>query len=254
MRDFLLEQLGAVTDEVWRQSWDQRVSRGPGAGATFTLTNVLGLIAGRSTPSGSPASVMVSAHWDSRPVADRDPRPERRSLPVPGANDGASGVAVLLELARVLKNERPAATVALGFWDGEDFGEYYYGSRMFGRWLHRREMDRWRARTGVVVDMVGGRGLRCVTEAHSMELAPAAWIGLHAAAAELGVGDRFGGTRMRINDDHLYLSRGGIPTALLIGYDYPEWHTTDDLPDRCDPEALGTVARVLERWIRGVRP
>lgn len=249
MRGFLVEQLGAVADGVAVQAWEQRVLRGPGAGGRFPLCNVLARIGG--SDAGAEAPVMLSAHWDTRPVADADPDPARRGEPVPGANDGASGVAVLLELARVLAARRPRRGVVLGFWDGEDFGEYYYGSRVFARALRSGAAERWRAELGVVVDMVGKPGLRLVEETQSLRLAPVVCAGVLGAAAALGMEARFRGPRMRINDDHVFLSAGGIPTALLIDYAYPEWHTTRDTPDRCAPESLGVVGRVLERWVRG---
>lgn len=246
-RELLLEQLGAYADEVAVQEWDQKVARGPGAGRTFRLANLFAVFHGRA--GGAAPERMVSAHWDTRPVADQDPDPARRADPVPGANDGASGVAVVLELARVLAARRPARTMVLALWDGEDFGEYYYGSRIFARWAHLPEMARWRARRGVVVDMVGGRGLHCMTEDHSLRLAPEVWADVHAHAAALGLAAHFGGARVRISDDHLFLNRAGIPTVLLIDYRYPAWHTTHDTADRCAPASLGIVGRVLESWL-----
>ena len=160
MRRFLLEQLGACADELAVQEWDQRIARGAGAGQVFRLANVFGLFHGtgdRGAPVTLRVDRMLSAHWDTRPVADHDPDPARRREPVPGANDGASGVAVLLELARRLRVAPPPGTVAIVFWDGEDLGEHYYGSRLFGRWLHRPEMARWRARTLLLVGAGGGR-------------------------------------------------------------------------------------------------
>jgi acetylornithine deacetylase/succinyl-diaminopimelate desuccinylase-like protein len=253
-REWLVEQLGACADEVAVQEWDQKVARGPGAGRIFRLANVFAVFRGRGEltlpPEALRPEVMLSAHWDTRPVADQDPDPARRGDPVPGANDGASGVAVLLELARLLAAERPARTVVLAFWDGEDFGEYWYGSRLFARWLRLPEMARWRARRGVLVDMVGGRGLRCVTEVNSLHHAPALWQGVHASAQALGLGAHFGGPAMRINDDHVFLNRAGIPTVLLIGYQYPPWHTTHDTAEHCAPASLEVVGRVLEHWLR----
>lgn len=251
MRGFLLEQLGAVADEVAVQGWEQRVLRGAGAGGRFALSNLFARIGGRDEAEGAPAEHMLSAHWDTRPVADADPDPALRALPVPGANDGASGVAVLLELARVLAARAPRRGVVLAFWDGEDFGEHYYGSRVFARSLARPDAARWGARKGVVVDMVGKPGLRCAAEDHSVRMAPGVWAELQGAAAALGAEAHFRGPRMRIADDHLFLNRGGIPTALLIDYAYPEWHTTRDTPERCSAASLGVVGRVLERWVRG---
>lgn len=251
-RQLILEQLGAFADEVAVQEWDQKVSRGPGAGDTFALTNVFGVFRGSASDSSDATDLMLSAHWDTRPVADHDPDPARRGEPVPGANDGASGVAVLLELARVLARNRPLTTTVLAFWDGEDFGEYYYGSRLFSRMVRRPDFARWRARRGVLIDMVGGHPLHCVTEANSVEAAPALWTELHAHASRLGMGQHFNGPAMRITDDHVFLNRAGIPTILLIDYSYPHWHTTHDTPDKCSAESLGVIGAVLQSYAGAV--
>jgi hypothetical protein len=249
MPEWLMERLRAGCDEVAVQRWDQRVARGPGAGRVFAMTNVFGMIRGSDSAPDEPADVLLCAHWDTRPVADQDPDPSRRALPVPGANDGASGVAVLLELARVLGASRPRRSVAIGFWDGEDLGEYYYGARLFARFAGRADARRWRARRGILLDMVGKDGLRCATEFHSLRAAPALWDEIHASAAAVGAGAHFGGPRIAVNDDHLFLNRAGIPTVLLIDYAYPQWHTTQDTPERCSPASLQAVGEVLAHWL-----
>lgn len=240
--DWLIEQLSAAADEVALQRWRQRVFRGPGAGTRPAMANVLARVEGREP---GPPSLMLCTHWDTRPVADQDPDPSRRGEPVPGANDGASGVAVLLEACRALAAHRPRRAVLIALFDGEDLGEYYYGSRLFARWIGRPEAARWRPEAAVVADMVGKRGLRCATEVHSVRRAPALWERVGETARRLGLSGHFGGPEMAINDDHVSLQRAGIPAVLLIDYAYPEWHTTLDTPDRCDPASLGVVGRVL---------
>jgi Zn-dependent M28 family amino/carboxypeptidase len=186
-------------------------------------------------------------------VADQDPDPARRALPVPGANDGASGVAVVLEAARALRRRRPPRTVALALWDGEDLGEYYYGSRAYAAACARGTVP-WKPRRGVVLDMVGKRGLRCSTELNSVALAPALWEQVHAGADALGLGAHFRGRRLSINDDHVFLNRAGIPTVLLIDYDYPQWHTTADTVDQCDARALQVAGDVVLHLIHTAEP
>jgi glutaminyl-peptide cyclotransferase len=240
---WIAEHLSDACDAAALQRWTQRVARGPGRGRSFEMCNIVGRIDG--TVAGVPP-LMLSAHWDTRPVADCDLDPARRGLPVPGANDGASGVAVLLELARVFRLRRPRRPVILAFWDGEDLGEYYYGSRLFGHVARRPQYREWRAGEGVVADMVGGRGLRCSTEAYSLRQHPALWARVHRIADGSGLADRFGGRTYAIHDDHVFLTRGGIPSVLLIDYSYPHWHTTRDLPENCEAASLGVVGRVLE--------
>ncbi|BCM94310.1 hypothetical protein IAD21_06215 [Abditibacteriota bacterium] len=253
LRRLILEQLSLYADEVAVQEWQQKVDYGPGAGEKFALTNILGVFRGGDSgdksvgPQG--VDLMLSTHWDTRPVADSDPDLSRRAEPVPGANDGASGVAVLLELARVLSTQRPRQTIILAFWDGEDFGEYYYGGRLFSRMIKRRKNRRWRAREGILLDMVGKHPLRCTTENHSLAFHPHLWEEVHAQAAALGLEKHFHGPPRSITDDHVFLTRGGIPTILLIDYSYRYWHTVSDTVDKCSTESLGVVGAVLQRYI-----
>lgn len=254
-REWIVEHLGRWTDEVAVQRWTQKVARGAGAGRAYPMANLFGIIRGRDELD-VPAEelrpdLMLAAHWDTRPLADADPDPANRALPVPGASDGASGVAVLLEAARVLHASRPARTVLLAFLDGEDLGEYYYGSRLFGRMAARAGFARWRARRGVVVDMVGGRGVRCTTEIHSLRQAAPVWNEVRAAAEALGLGERFSGPARYVTDDHVFLSRAGIPSIVLIDYRYPFWHTVADTPDKCEPESLRIVGDVVVRLAAG---
>lgn len=252
-REWMAEQLAAYVDGLVLQRWRQKIARGPGAGRTFEMTNLLAIVHGAGGTESEAPDVMLSAHWDTRPVADRDPDPARRALPVPGANDGASGVAVVLEAARALRAQRPPRPVVLALWDGEDLGEYYYGSRAYTDALAAGTAP-WKPRRGILLDMVGKRGLRCSTEAHSERLAPALWAQVHAAADALGVGAHFGGRRFAITDDHVFLNRAGIPTVLLIDYEYPQWHTTMDTVDQCDAGALQTVGDVALHFIRTGAP
>jgi glutaminyl-peptide cyclotransferase len=199
-------------------------------------------------------ALMLCAHWDTRPVADHDPDPARRHLPVPGASDGASGVAVLLEIARALHVRRPPVPVLIGLFDAEDLGEYYYGSRIFARDVRRPAFARWRPRQAVLLDMIGGRGLRCATELHSLRLAPALWARLHASADAAGVGHRFRGAERTVSDDHLFLNRAGIPAVVLIDCGYPHWHTTADDVDACGAESLGAVGAAVLHLVRSMEP
>jgi glutaminyl-peptide cyclotransferase len=244
---WLVEQLAPCVDGLVLQRWRQKVGRGPGAGRTFEMTNLLAIVHG-AAEAGEAPDIMLSAHWDTRPVADRDPDPARRALPVPGANDGASGVAVVLEAARALRARRPPRPVALALWDGEDLGEYYYGSRAYASAVARGTVP-WRPRRGILLDMVGKRGLRCTTEMNSVRLAPDLWEQVHACADGLGLGAHFGGPPRAITDDHVFLSRAGIPTVLLIDYAYPQWHTTADTVDQCDARSLGVAGEVVLRFI-----
>jgi glutaminyl-peptide cyclotransferase len=216
---------------------------------TWHLVNVVG-----SYRPEAKRRLLVGTHWDTRPWADEDPDPAKRGLPVPGANDGVSGAAVLLELARALeKNPPPPDTgVDLVFFDGEEGpkgGEdYFLGSKHLAEtWF---ELGLAPPTKGVVLDMVGKKGLRIRRELTSDQFARSVndrIFGLAKTANAQVFRDEKG---KKIGDDHLAFHRRQIPVALLIDLDYPEWHTTADTLDKLDPEAMAQVGEVVLAWIR----
>lgn len=189
--------------------------------------------------------VLLAAHYDSRPRADRDRGPAR-DAPIPGANDGASGVAVLLEVGRALAAWDPGVGVDLVFLDGEDYGResdldhYLLGSKYFVR-----SMGDYRPRAVILVDMVGARGLRIPMEGNSRAAAPALTRLVFDVAAEIGAAAFVREDGPALIDDHVPFLQAGIPAVDLIDFDYPAWHTQNDTPEQCAPESLGQVARVL---------
>jgi glutaminyl-peptide cyclotransferase len=218
-------------------------------GVTYRMVNVLGVLKGRSD-----RKVLLCAHYDTRPVADQDPDPANRNKPIPGANDGASGVAVLLEIARVLKIYQPPRTIVFAFFDGEDLGDVgdggmFFGSKYFARNLTVNGVN-LRAEMGVLLDMVGDRDFRSTDETFSRQFAPQVVDGILRAAKVLGYGGLFfQPPAMRIMDDHLPLNEAGIPTADIIDFDYPYWHTLQDTPDKCSAETLAIVGRTVLQWL-----
>jgi len=191
--------------------------------------------------------VLVGAHFDTRPVADRDP--VDRTQPVPGANDGASGTAVLLELARTL--DQPAGSqVWLVFFDGEDSGDiggwdWAVGSNHLAQRLTNEPQNR--VEYAIIVDMVGDADQQLFYEwSSSLWLKEELW----GLAAELGYNNVFQAThKHHIIDDHTPFLKIGIPAALVIDFDYPYWHTLDDTPDKLDAKSLQRVGHVLKTWL-----
>jgi Zn-dependent M28 family amino/carboxypeptidase len=192
-----------------------------------------------------PFRVLLGAHYDSRPWADRDSG-AARELPVPGANDGASGVAVLLELAELLSQWDPGIGVDLALFDGEDYGKeedhdyYLLGSRHFVR-----SMGAYRPRAMLLLDMVGDADLRIPMEGNSLRAAPGLTSLVFAVADSLGVSQFDPVPGPPVLDDHVPFLRARIPAVNLIDFDYPPWHTQRDLPEACSPESLEAVARVV---------
>ena len=213
--------------------------------------------------------VLLCAHWDSRPWADADPDPKNHYSPILGANDGASGVGVLLEVARQLQAQPTDIGVDIILFDAEDYGEHAssteepegmawcLGSQYWARVPHT---DGYMARFGILLDMVGGRDARFHREALSDHFAKHIVDKVWAAAHTSGNGSYFpyaeGGA---ITDDHLPINQiARIPCIDIIGH-YPEtgfaptWHTMDDTMDNIDPAVLRAVGQTVLQVIYNER-
>ena len=225
-----------IASELEGQEWETAAASFPYAGET--LTNISASMGESSGPL-----ILLGAHYDTRRLADRDAA--RPDLPVPGANDGASGVAVLLELARVLARRDLTCEVQLAFFDGEDNGgldgwEWAAGSRHFAQGLGREPL------AVVVVDMVGDRDLALPIErTSSPDLAAEIW----AAAADRGLDAFQAEPGPSVLDDHTaFLSRGWRAVD-IIDLTYPSWHTTEDTLDKVSAESLDQVGEALVGWL-----
>ncbi len=214
-------------------------------GDTLHLINIIG-----NYNRGASKRVMIAAHYDTRPYADRDPDPANRDKPIHGANDGASGVAVLLEIARLLGQNEPPVGVDIVLFDGEDYGregvpiDYCLGSTHFSRHLKG-----YRPSAAIVIDMIGDRDLEIMMEGYSMAASPELLGELFDIAGELGF-EQFRRKKMgAIIDDHLPLIQVGINAVDLIDFNYEYWHTLEDTPDKCSPASLEVVGKVLLHYI-----
>ena len=189
---------------------------------------------------------MLCAHWDSRPISDMDPDSSKRELPILGANDGASGVAVLLEMSRLLKDHRPPVGVDLVFFDGEDYGtDKWPGGWFLGSKYFADNLGGYRPRLALLIDMIGDKNLQIYREGISQEYAGDLNDYIWNTAADLGARDFIDEVRDTISDDHVPLLSKGIKSIDIIDFDYPYWHTQEDTPDKCSAESLGEVGRVL---------
>jgi hypothetical protein len=216
---------------------------------TLRLSNVVASFA-----PAAPSRVLLTAHWDTRPVAEKDPDSARRGEPIPGANDGGSGVAVLLEVARAL-HAQPLPEpygVDIVLLDGEDYGheagtfatlseDMYLGAREYAR-RHAGDPPLF----GILLDLVGDREPRFPKEGYSQDYAPEVVRRVWQAAADLGYAREFPDrSRGYVTDDHLYLNQAGIRTVDIIDLDYPEWHTHADTPEAMSAASLDAVGEVL---------
>jgi glutaminyl-peptide cyclotransferase len=189
--------------------------------------------------------IFLGAHYDTRKIADMTPG---SSEPVPGAVDGASGVAVLLELARTLNLEAIPREIWLVFFDAEDQGS---GGMPGWDWIvgstYMAENLTVTPEAVVVVDMVGDADQQLYYEGFSDPVLRAA---LWQIAAELGYGDFFiPQLRYTMIDDHLPFVERGITAVNIIDFDYPYWHTVEDTTDKASPDSLARVGHTLQVWL-----
>ena len=196
--------------------------------------------------------ILLCAHWDSRPWADQDRNPKNHAKPILGANDGASGVAVLLEISRHLKEHPPNIGVDVILFDGEDYGKsgdldnFLLGSRYFAR----NKPSGVNPEFGILLDMVGDAQLELPKERNSITYAPDIVRMVWSTALEVGSTSFVDAEGDAVHDDHIPLNQAGIKTIDIIDFNYPDqsqryWHTLEDTPDKCSPESLEEVGKVL---------
>jgi len=242
--DWLEQELAARADTLVVQAWIHRTDRGD----TLALRNLLARFRPEATER-----VLFLAHWDSRPMADRSANLADQRRPVPGANDGASGVAVLLGVADALRARPPAVGVDLLFVDGEDWGDFsdttesLIGSRYFAAHLP----PGYQPLFGVLFDMVGDRDLQLYWEGYSQANAPEVVERVWTTAERLGHGRVFlPGVRHTLIDDHVPLQNAGLRVIDVIDFDYPPWHTTEDTYDKISAASLAAVGDVAIALVR----
>jgi hypothetical protein len=245
---FLIETLRPLADEVTTQEFAATLG-----GKDLRLKNIIA----RFNP-GAKRWVLLCAHWDTRPTADYEVVAEKRRLPIPGANDGASGTAVLLELARMFKQRKPDIGVVMVFFDGEDYGpgpnDMFLGSRhlaseaLKGNLQPKRENIAY----GILLDMIGDKDLRIPKEQYSLEAAPDVVRKIWDTAKALGHEKAFpDATGNAIMDDHVPLIKAGIKCVNLIDFEYGPWHTLEDSVDKCSARSLKTVGDVVGAVVYG---
>jgi Zn-dependent M28 family amino/carboxypeptidase len=204
--------------------------------------------------------VVIGAHFDTRPHPDREPDLRKRGQPFLGANDGASGVAVLMELAQIIEELKTTVGVDFVCFDGEelvygeDHGDYFLGSTHFAQ-EYRKTRGEMRYVAAIVIDMVGDRQLEIYPDEVSMRESPSLVREVWGIARRLGASGFKTGRSHDIRDDHLPLLDAGIPAIDIIDFDYGPrnsyWHTTEDTPDKCSAASLAQVGRVLAEWLGG---
>lgn len=248
--DYIESQLRDLGLSVKRQKFTSHTPYSKGA---VTGMNIIALYTGAEPTSDLLA---LSAHWDTRPVADRDPDPALRGKPIIGANDGASGVALLLEMARVLRERQYPGRLLFIFFDLEDGGNagsnngWCLGSQHFAE----HGLGEYAIKAGINFDMIGDRELLIRPELISMNYASdlnQEFFALALKRAPYQFSEKPYDTP--ILDDHAAFNKRGIPWINIIDFDYPSWHTHEDTPDKCSPislEIVGNIAVefIFQRW------
>lgn len=246
--DYYRSFFTGLADTLILQTFNREI---PEDSITFTFTNI---IAGFNLKGKNP--LLIGAHWDTRPRADHDPDPNKRHQPILGANDGASGIAVLMHLAELFRQKKPGRAVYLALFDGEDYGysgslDYYcMGSEYFAKNLPIPKPSE-----AIIIDMIGDRELTIPIERNSYQSHPELVKTLWNIAKEKGYTEfqhKLGGY---IYDDHIMLiDHAQIPSVDIIDFEYPNryqnyWHTTMDTPDKCSAKSLEIVGQVLYDYI-----
>ena len=212
----------------------------------------------RFNPDAKGERLLLMAHYDTRPWADEDTDPANHKRPIDGANDGASGVAVLLETMRNLSADNPGTGIDILLSDAEDYGvsddesSWALGARYFAENMHA---NGWAPSKAILLDMVGGRGAKFPYEFFSRQYAPALDREFRNAAAKAGYADLFPDSPgSAVTDDHVELIKKGVPVIDIIEYNSetgfsPVWHTMADNIDNIDPVTLKAVGQSLLQYI-----
>lgn len=246
--DYLITELDQSANEIILQDFSYQERR---YNKQYNLENIIA----RFNPD-SEFQTVISAHWDTRPWADQEDLRQDRDQPIIGANDGASGVAILLELAKIMGENPPPIGVNLVFFDGEDLGvpgeneTYCQGSRFFAKNLPIPRPDE-----AINLDMVGDKQLVLPIERYSLEYHPELVRHLWDRAKDMGLDAFIGRVDYAIYDDHIPLNEiAGIPSIDIIDFKYPNsyanfWHTLNDIPENCSEESLGQVGALMVDYI-----
>lgn len=238
-KDHIVKTISSSADNVIEQSFMHSFVY---TGKIIKLTNIIA----QFNPEID-ERIWIAAHWDSRPWADLDKDLSKRNIPILGANDGASGVAVLLEIANQLKVKSPNIGIDLIFIDGEDIGKsgelqhYFIGSRYLSKNIPTKF-----PKYCILIDMIGDKNLEIPIEGYSYKQYPDLVNLIWSQAETLGFSVFKNEISSFVQDDHVILYNvGGIPSINIIDFDYEYWHTLEDTPDKCSPESLGVIGKLL---------
>jgi hypothetical protein len=204
--------------------------------------------------------VILCSHYDTRPIADQEENRRKWDEPFVSANDGGSGVALLMELAHHMKELKTNVGVDFVLFDGEEYifepapdhDRYFFGSDKFAE-DYRKDKSETRYIGAVLLDMIGGKDARFPVEENSWLSAQALTRDLWLIAEELKCNAFLNKGQDGVLDDHIALNRAGIPACDIIDFRYKHWHRLSDVPANCSADSLDQVAKVLSVWLQRVK-
>lgn len=248
-QELLAEHFTDLGAQVSFQEWD---TPHPLTGQPLRLKNLI-----VSWHPDAQERVLLCCHYDTRPKPDEELLPRYRESPFIGANDGGSGVAVLMELGHSMSTLPVQHGVDFVFFDAEELiykkpGKFFLGSEYFAT-QYRDSPPPYRYRCGVLLDMVGDKDLKIWQEVNSTRMAGFVTDSVWASAKATGIKEFVARRKHTVNDDHIPLNQiAAIPTCDVIDFDYPHWHKRNDLPAACSGESLAKVATVMQHWLQHV--
>lgn len=240
--EYLYDKLLEYTDVVKKQKFTHIDEK---RGDTLYLTNLIASFYPKQSKR-----ILLGAHWDCRPWADMESDSSLHDSAVLGANDGASGVALLLTVAEIIKNYPPDMGVDIIFFDGEDYGTYSQSEEwLLGSKYFTEHIGNYRPHYMILVDMIADTDLNIHKDYYSNTYA--GWLVNRVwQAAELEQSKHFyPDIKHTVYDDHVPFLFVGIPAVVIIDMDYEWWHTINDIPENCSAESLGEAGRVVVRML-----
>ncbi|MCZ2343775.1 MAG: M28 family peptidase [Bacteroidales bacterium] len=212
--------------------------------------------------------IILCSHYDTRPAADQEPNRRDWHKPFVSANDGTSGVAFLMELAHHMADIPTGAGVDFVLFDGEEYifdpgvpgiregDKYFFGSEHFAQdYAKQRGQLPYRYEAAVLLDLFAHADARLAVEGYSFAFAPGLVTQIWKIAESVGAKsfrfERGFGRSLDVLDDHVALNRAGIPAVDIIDFDYEHWHRLSDTPEKCSPQQMAEVAKVITTWLQG---
>ena len=248
IKNYLIREMGALAQDTITQTWQYVDSEEQ----KYDLANIIGRFYIEKRKR-----IILGAHYDSKKFAHNDKL--KKEDPVPGANDSASGVAVLLEIARIIASNEMQIPVGVDivFFDGEEGEENILGDyanwKPLGSTYFTQNLKEYyqsdKPEHGIVVDMVCDKDLKLTKELSSVQHAPAQTDMIWNIGRKINANNCVKEVGIEILDDHTPLNQAGIPTSLLIDFEYPAFHTTLDTIDQCSKESLETVADTIVGYL-----